>query len=68
MNNLIQFFISNKQFLNFSYFLTKKKIDVGNEKEFTKWKEQKQIKFYEKLSGKLIFLQVTQNLKIIYFT
>ena len=68
MNNLIQFFISNKQFLNFSYFLTKKKIDVGNEKELTKWKEQKQIKFYEKLSGKLIFLQVTQNLKIIYFT
>ena len=37
-------------------------------KNIRKWKEQKQIKFYEKLSGKLIFLQVTQNLKIIYFT
>ena len=33
MNNLIQFFILNKQFINFSYFLTEEKIDVGNEKE-----------------------------------
>ena len=33
MNNLIQFFILNKKFLNFSYSLTEKKIDVGNEKE-----------------------------------
>ena len=35
---------------------------LGNEKE------QKQIKFYEKSLGKLIFSQATKNLKIIYFT
>ena len=31
---------------------------LGNEKE------QQQIKFYEKLSGELIFLQATKNLKM----
>ena len=31
-------------------------------------KEQKQIEFYEKSLGKLIFWQATKNLKIIYFT
>ena len=35
---------------------------IGNEKE------QEQTKFYDKLSGKLISLQATKNLKIIYFT
>ena len=35
---------------------------VGNEKK------QNQIKFYDKSLGKLIFSQVTKNLKIIYFT
>ena len=35
---------------------------LGNEKE------QLQIKFYKKSSGKLIFLQATKNLKIFYFT
>ena len=34
----------------------------GNEKE------QLQIKFYEKLSGKFIFSRATKNLKIFYFT
>ena len=33
-----------------------------------KEKKQKQIEFYEKLSGELIFLWMTKNLKIIYFT
>ena len=31
-------------------------------------KEQKQIEFYEKSLGKLIFSQATKNLKIIYLT
>ena len=31
-------------------------------------KEQLQTKFQEKSSGKLIFLQATKNLKMIYFT
>ena len=35
---------------------------LGNEKE------QKQIEFYEKSSGELIFSGATKNLKIIYFT
>ena len=35
---------------------------LGNEKE------QKQIKFYKKLSGEFIFSRATRNLKIIYFT
>ena len=35
---------------------------IGNEKE------QKQIKFYHKSLGKLIFSVATENLKIIYFT
>ena len=30
--------------------------------------EQQQIKFYEKLSGKLIFSLTTKNLKMFYFT
>ena len=34
---------------------------LGNEKE------QQQIKFYENLLSKLIFLQATKNLKILYF-
>ena len=33
----------------------------GNEKE------QQQIKFYEKLSGELIFSRATKNLKMFYF-
>ena len=33
-----------------------------------KEKKQKQIEFYKKLSGELIFLWMTKNLKIIYFT
>ena len=41
--------------------LTKHKT-LGNEKE------QQQIKFYEKSSGKLIFSQTTKNLKMFYFT
>ena len=35
---------------------------LGNEKE------QQQIKFYEKSSGRLIFSQAIKNLKLIYFT
>ena len=35
---------------------------LGNEKG------QQQIKFYKKPLGKLIFSQVTKNLKVIYFT
>ena len=35
---------------------------LGNEKE------QQKIKFYEKLLSKLIFLLVTKNLKMTYFT
>ena len=31
-------------------------------------KEQQQIKFYEKLSGELIFSRSTKNLKMFYFT
>ena len=31
-------------------------------------KEQKQIKFYDKSLGKLIFSRATKNLKIIYFS
>ena len=31
-------------------------------------KEQQQIKFYEKLSGELIFWRATKNLKLFYFT
>ena len=31
-------------------------------------KEQQQIKFYEKLSSKLIFSQASKNLKMFYFT
>ena len=31
-------------------------------------KEQQQIKFYEKLSGELIFWRATKNLKMFYFT
>ena len=31
-------------------------------------KEQQQIKFYKNLSGKLVFSQVTKNLKMIYLT
>ena len=31
-------------------------------------KEQQRIKFYEKLSGELIFLRTTKNFKMIYFT
>ena len=31
-------------------------------------KEQQQIKFYKKSSGKLIFLQATKNLKMFYLT
>ena len=34
---------------------------LGNEKQ------QQQIKFYEKPSGELIFLQAAKNLKIFYF-
>ena len=41
--------------------LTKHKA-LGNEKE------QQQIKFYEKSSGKLISTQTTKNLKMFYFT
>ena len=33
-----------------------------------KEKEQKQIEFFEKLSGELIFSRVTKNVKIIYIT
>ena len=33
-----------------------------------KEKEQKQIEFFEKLSGELIFWRVTKNVKIIYIT
>ena len=35
---------------------------LGNEKE------QKQIKFYKKSSGELVFSWPTKNLKIFYFT
>ena len=35
---------------------------LGNEKE------QQRIKFYEKLSGELIFSRTTKNLKMFYFT
>ena len=35
---------------------------LGNEKE------QQQIKFYKKPSVKSIFLRVTRNLKMLYFT
>ena len=35
---------------------------LGNERE--KW----QIKFYKKSLGELIFLRVTKNLKMFYFT
>ena len=31
-------------------------------------KEQQQIKFHEKLSGKFIFSWATKNLKMFYFT
>ena len=31
-------------------------------------KEQQQIKFHEKLSGKLVFSWVTKNLKMLYLT
>ena len=35
---------------------------LGNEKE------RQKIRFYEKLSGELIFLRATKNLKMFYFT
>ena len=43
-------------------YINKTLLTLGNKKE------QQQIKFNEKLSGKLIFLRVTKNLKMFYFT
>ena len=56
MNNLIQFFIWNKQFLNFSYFLTEKKLTKEMRKNIRKWKEQKQSKFLQKIVRQIDFL------------
>ena len=47
--------------LKFYDYLFKTLPTIGNEKE------QKQIKFYDKSLGKLIFSRATKNLKIIYF-
>ena len=43
-------------------YMNKTLLTFGNEKE------QQQIKFDEKLSGKLIFSWATKNLKMCYFT
>ena len=64
-------FISQKRFvlsLNYSHYayippyMHKTFSTLENEKE------QQQIKFYEKLSGELIFWRATKNLKMFYFT
>ena len=56
-------FVFKKQsFCLYSLYMHKILPTSGNKKE------QWQIKFYEKLLGELIFLQVTKNLKMLYFT
>ena len=56
-------FVFKKQsFCLYSLYMHKTLPTSGNKKE------QWQIKFYEKLLGELIFLQVTKNLKMLYFT
>ena len=64
---LQRFVLSFKTVLSFNNsfiptYMNKKLLTLGNEKE------QQQIKFYEKLSGKLIFSHATKNLKMFYFT
>ena len=55
-------FMLNSHYAYIPPYMNKTLPTLGNEKE------QQQIKFYEKLSGKLIFSQATKNLKMFYFT
>ena len=49
-------------YANIPLYMNETLSTLGNEKE------QQQIKFYEKLSGELIFSRATKNLKMFYFT
>ena len=56
------FFMLNSHYAYIPPYMNKTLPTLGNEKE------QQQIKFCEKLFGKLIFSQATKNLKMFYFT
>ena len=62
---ILQRFVLSLKHNHYAYtppYMHKTLPTLGNEKE------QKQIEFYEKSSGELIFSGATKNLKIIYFT
>ena len=56
------FVLKNSYYSYIPMYINKTLLTLGNKKE------QQQIKFYEKLSGKLIFSRATKNLKMFYFT
>ena len=56
------FVLKNSYYSYIPMYINKTLLTLGNKKE------QQQIKFNEKLSGKLIFSRVTKNLKMFYFT
>ena len=55
-------FMFNSHYAYIPPYMNKTLPTLGNEKE------QQPIKFYEKLSGKLIFSRATKSLKMFYFT
>ena len=56
------FFMLNSHYAYIPPYMNKTLPTLGNEKE------QQQIKFYEKMSGELIFSRATKYLKMFYFT
>ena len=55
-------FLKNNNYAYIPLYIHKALSTLGNKKE------QQQVKFYEKLLGEMIFLQVTENLNMICFT
>ena len=55
------FVFKNSHYAYIPQYMHKIPSALGNEKE------QKQIEFYEKWLGELIFLRTTKNLKMFYF-